>query len=156
MEQNATARLESKIDAGQYSESQLQEIRILLSVPYYANTGFQACYGETDYQGQHYRYVKRKISGDTLYLLCLPHTEKDNINAAKTDFVKALNDIQHNSQKQNEAPSFVKLLLSEFTDNNTTYTFSSTLALFNKHYLHNAKVHAQSEPGTLTQPPEMA
>lgn len=155
-EDKATARLESKIEAGQYNESQLQEIRIPLHLPYYVNSEFEACSGETDFQGEHYRYVKRKISGDTLYLLCLPHTEKDNINAVKTDFVKALNDVQHNSQKQQDAPSFVKLMLSEFTDDAAAFSFQRTLALFNKHYLQNAKVLAQSEPGTLTQPPELA
>jgi hypothetical protein len=72
IEKNATANLEQKISAGKYSDEQLVEIRIPLNMPYYSDKDYEAVYGETDFNGEHYQYVKRKVSANTLYLLCLP------------------------------------------------------------------------------------
>jgi hypothetical protein len=47
LEQKATTRLENKIDAGNYSESQLVEIKIPLSMPYYSDKDYESVYGET-------------------------------------------------------------------------------------------------------------
>src|SRR5260221_187667 len=114
MEKRATARLEAKIDAGQYRDDQLVEIKIALEIPYYASTQYEPYYGETSFHGEHYRYVKRKVSGDTVYFLCLPHIEKNDIAAAKSDFIKSVNNDSQNNAPQKEQPSFVKLMLSEF------------------------------------------
>jgi hypothetical protein len=76
IEKNATANLEQKIAAGKYSDEQLVEISIPLNMPYYSDKDYENVYGETDWNGEHYRYVKRKVSGNTLYLLCLPNKEK--------------------------------------------------------------------------------
>jgi hypothetical protein len=93
IEKNATANLEQKIAAGKYSDEQLVEISIPLNMPYYSDKDYENVYGETDWNGEHYRYVKRKVSGNTLYLLCLPNKEKTSIVKVKNEFTKAVNDI---------------------------------------------------------------
>ena len=94
--------LEQKISAGKYSEEQLVEIRIPLNMPYYSDKDYENVYGETDWNGEHYRYVKRKVSGNTLYLLCLPNKEKTSIAKVKNEFTKAVNDIPGNKKVHNK------------------------------------------------------
>ena len=96
IEESATADLEQKIAAGKYNDDQLVEIQIPLNMPYYSDKDYENVYGETDWNGEHYRYVKRKVSGNTLYLLCLPNKEKTNIAKVKNEFTKAVNDVPGN------------------------------------------------------------
>lgn len=116
IENKATAQLEQKISAGQYTDDQLVEIRIPLNMPYYSDKDYENVYGETDFNGEHYRYVKRKVSGNTLYLLCLPNKEKTNLVKAKNEFAKAVNDIPSNDGSQQKT-SLIKLLTAEFQVN---------------------------------------
>ena len=155
LEENATSRLEEKIDAGQYDESQLIEIKIPLQLPYYNDSKYQTCYGETEFNGEHYRYVKRKVSGNTLYLLCLPHTEKDNIAAVKTDFVKAVNDIPQNGVPQKGQPSFIKLMLTEFLQEEKTNDFTLQLIEYKDLHSFDSYLFSQFEPKTAAQPPDI-
>ncbi|MBK5272338.1 MAG: hypothetical protein JJE22_15125, partial [Bacteroidia bacterium] len=123
--------------------------------PYYTSTKFETYYGETQFNGEHYRYVKRKISGDTLYLLCLPHIEKDNIIAAKKDFVNSANDIQGNDDPQKQGhPSLVKILMSKYLqqEKNAGNDFQIT-GLQNLHSP-DSDLISQFDPYTIAQPPE--
>lgn len=153
LENKATQRLEAKIDAGQYSDNQLVEIKIPLRIPYYASTQYEPFYGETQFNGKHFRYVKRKVSGDTVYFLCIPHIEKNNIAAAKSDFIKSVNDTQNNSP-QKEQPTYVKLLLSEFLTEEKINNDSPELTSFQKVYCFNSNFITQFDPQTAAQPPE--
>lgn len=154
IEKNATAALEKKIDARKYTESQLVEIRIPLNMPYYSDKDYEEVYGEADFNGEHYRYVKRKVSDNTLYLLCLPNKEKTGIVKVKNEFTKAVNDIPGNNQGSQQKSNFIKLLTSEFqvhqtTVNLTNYTVNS-LSFISK----NAEAKDLFIPLTDAQPPE--
>lgn len=155
LEEKANQRLEEKIDAGQFSEAQLLEIKIPLQLPYYSDSKYESCYGETEFNGEHYRYVKRKVSGNTLYLLCLPHKEKNNIAAAKKDFIKAISDIQNNNtpQKQ-EQPSVIKLMLSEFLREEKVNDFALQLIKPKDLYSPDCYLASQFKPKTPAQPPD--
>ncbi|MES1214652.1 MAG: hypothetical protein ABUT20_03965 [Bacteroidota bacterium] len=156
MEQKATVRLEQKLDAGKYDESQLVEVKIPLHLPYYNDQSkYETFYGEAELNGQTYQYVKRKITSDTLYLLCIAHTEKNNIQTAKSDFFKSVNNLQHDGQQKGNQPSSIKLMLSEFlpTENNQANSsvhdaLKSSLIAFNISYT------SQNDPLTPAQPPE--
>jgi len=114
IENKATAKLELKIAAGDYSDDQLVEISIPLNMPYYSDKDYEEVYGETDFNGEHYRYVKRKVSGNTLYLLCLPNIDKTKIANAENEFTKAVNDVPSNQPGSQQKNSLVKLLTTEF------------------------------------------
>ena len=114
IENNATAILEQKISAGNYSDDQLIEIRIPLNMPYYSDKEYENVYGETDWNGEHFRYVKRKVSGNTLYLLCLPNKEKTSLVKVKNEFTKAVNDIPSDQQGSQQKNILIKLLTTEF------------------------------------------
>lgn len=68
---------ERLIDEGGYAEEQLLEVKIPVRVAYYSSTpGYERYYGEAEYNGNYYTYVKRKVSNDTIYLLCIPNYTK--------------------------------------------------------------------------------
>lgn len=154
IEKKATAILEQKISSGKYSDEQLVEIRIPLNMPYYSDKDYENVYGETDWNGEHYRYVKRKVSGNTLYLLCLPNKEKNNIAKVKNEFTKAVNDIPANKPGAEQKANFIKLLTTEFQVNETAVRediFSiGSLSYFSR----NTEAKNLFTPLTEAQPPE--
>ena len=154
IEENATANLEQKIAAGKYSDEQLVEIRIPLNMPYYSDKDYENVYGETDWNGEHYRYVKRKVSGNNLYLLCVPNKEKTSIVKVQNEFTKAVNDVPGNKQGSQEKSGFIKLLTTEFRVNETTFDINdysiSSLSFVSR----NADVRDLFIPLTDAQPPE--
>jgi hypothetical protein len=156
MEKKATARLEKKLEAGKYDRSDLVEVKIPLNLPYYTDwADYETFYGEAEFQGKVYQYVKRKISADTLYLLCVPHTEKNDIQIAKSDYFKGVNNLQHDGmpQKGNQS-SPIKLMLSEFLQNDIlAYDLNSDnipLSLSSCEISYSS----QFNPPTPAQPPE--
>ncbi|MET0634376.1 MAG: hypothetical protein ABWZ25_00030 [Chitinophagaceae bacterium] len=78
----------TSLDRGNYSTSDLIEVKIPLSLPYYSQHygEYERCDGEIEVNGVLMDFVSRKVSGDTLYLLCLP-------NMAKTEMQEARNCI---------------------------------------------------------------
>ncbi len=156
MEKEATVRLEKKLDAGNYDRSDLVEVKIPLNLPYYTDWAeYEDFNGEAEYKGEVYQYVKRKIVADTLYILCIPHTEKNDLQIAKSDFFKSVNNLQHDGtpQKGNQPPA-VTLMMSEFLQNEQ-FTFDTTeenIPLL----LHTCEISYASQfpPLTPAQPPE--
>jgi len=154
IEENVTANLEQKIAAGKYSDEQLVEISIPLNMPYYSDKDYENVYGETDWNGEHYRYVKRKVSGNTLYLLCLPNKEKTSIIKVKNEFTKAVNDIPGNKQGSEEKSGLIKLLTTEFRVNETTFDVNDHFITSLSFITRNADVKDLFIPLTDAQPPE--
>ncbi|MGC4035133.1 MAG: hypothetical protein QM764_04165 [Chitinophagaceae bacterium] len=155
MEKKSTVRLEQKIDAGNYDESQLVEVKIPLNLPYYTDWNeYRSDYGEAQLNGENYQCVKRKVVGDTLYLLCLPHVEKNTLQLAKSDYFKSVNNIQHDGQQKGNQPASVKLMLSEFLPNDEIAyrcdIHPSILSPFSK----DICLLSQFDPLTAAQPPE--
>ncbi len=156
MENRATAKLEKLIDSGNYSEANLIEISIPLSMPYYSDQGYQTVYGETQWNGQHYRYVKRKITGNILYLLCLPHEEKNNIITAESNFEKAANNSPLDNPGTNQQTlSFIKMLLSQYLENEKAMPAGNSLAKNTFPSPHSSRVVSLFDPSTAGQPPEL-
>ena len=155
-EQKATQRLDNKIDAHQYSEAELIEFKIPLQMPYYNDTKYESCYGEIEIGGEHYRYVKRKVSNNNLYILCLPHIEKDNIDAIKSNLVRSLNDIQDNNvPQQQKQQSCIKLMLSKFLPDNLISDFKLQNIKLQKIYSFECILSPQFDPATIAQPPDI-
>lgn len=75
------------LDAKAYNESDLVEVKTPLNMPYLNTTNkFERADGQIEINGTLYNYVKRKISNDTLYILCLPNFAKTKLCKAKTDY----------------------------------------------------------------------
>ncbi|HLF45120.1 MAG TPA: hypothetical protein VI548_01760 [Chitinophagaceae bacterium] len=155
LEKNATAILERVIDSGNYTEEQLVEIQIPLNMPYYSDKDFETVYGETDWNGNHYRFVKRKISGNILYLLCIPNSEKNQIIFAKNDFTKkGISDSPQNNVPSKQPSSFFKILLSDFISRENSIQFSLLINQPVKYFFFNSGLYSQFDPKAPFEPPK--
>lgn len=96
----AERRLEANLDQNNYDESALISFKIpLTSLSYYNTTpGFERVSGKIDIKGVRYQYVKRRIYGDTLEVLCLPNLTSLKLRTAANDFFRQVNDLQQQSQ----------------------------------------------------------
>lgn len=157
MEKKATQKIEAVIDGKSYTETNLVEIRIPLNMPYYSDKDYEAAYGETVINGKHYRYVKRKITGNTLFLLCIPNTEKTNLLAVKTAIEKNNSNADNEKpQQKNQQASVSKFLQAEFLQsNNQTQTNTSALLIQSLYAIQNSRVGNLFIPLTPAQPPEL-
>jgi hypothetical protein len=108
----------------QYSDSELTEIKIKLNLPYMTDwSSYERYDGEVELNGIHYNYVKRKISQDTLYILCLANEIKTQLCKEKIDYATRVNDIP--AGKENNNSTFKKgVLLNEFKQQPLHFDFA--------------------------------
>ena len=98
-----------KFDEHLYADGLLTEVKIPLNLPYMQDmAAYERVDGNVEVDGIHYNYVKRKISGDTLYILCQPNYTKTKLVNEKIELVGGVNDLPVN--KQLPAPSVKKLI----------------------------------------------
>ncbi len=104
MQQKVSNRLEASLDKNLYSDAQLIELKVPMNLPYQTNwSAYQRYDGEIEVDGIMYKYVKRKVANDTLYLMCIPNTKKMRLETAKNDFFKLSNDLmQNNNSKKSD------------------------------------------------------
>jgi hypothetical protein len=135
-QQQSDLQLETRIDAHNYDESLLVEIRIPLNMPYQARwTEFERHYGEIELDGKHYSYVKRKVEAGVLVLKCIANPEKDLIKNAGQELLEASNGVD---QDKGATPSplakLAKCSLTDFDNYKTEFT-PITLHIPNREYL---------------------
>jgi len=155
-QKQADTRLEARLDHNQYNESSLIEIRVPLNMPYQnVSSGFERYDGEIEFNGKHYKYVKRKVENGQLVLLCLPNETKMRLQSARDEFFKLVNDLQQSSQSKNPAPaSSIKNPVTEYRQQQNNWCINAIVALHN-HY--SAYPFVLPPPPSLTtpaQPPE--
>ena len=101
LQNKANAQLEARLDNNLYNDSQLIELKVPLHLPYLTTwPDFQRYDGEIELEGLSYKYVKRKVANDTLYLMCIPNPQKTHLETAKNDFFKATNDLMQNTDSK--------------------------------------------------------
>jgi hypothetical protein len=99
LQHKSNEKLEALFDRNLYNESELVELKIAVNVPYQnTRATFERCDGEIKINGTIYKYVKRKLVNDTLYLMCLSNSQKMHLETAKNNFYKLTNDFQQNDQ----------------------------------------------------------
>ena len=117
LQQKSDTRLEALLDENQYDDSQLIELKIPTHVPYQTSwASYERYDGEVELNGILYKYVKRKVANDTLYLMCIPNTKKMDLETARDDFFKSTNDLaqNNNSNKQGSKSFSFKNGMSEY------------------------------------------
>jgi len=113
MQHKTNENLEALLDSNSYDDAQLVELKIPLHLPYQTNrTTFERYNGEIELNGRLYKYVKRKVVNDTLYLMCIANTKKMHLETARNDFFKLSNDLNqtNNSKKTDNSLSVFKSL----------------------------------------------
>jgi len=155
MQHRADTRLEAQLDQHQYNESSLIEIRIPLNMPYQtASSGFERYDGEIEYNGIHYKYVKRKIEDGQLVLLCLPNETKMRLQSARDEFFKLINDIQRSSQSKNSNAVSLKNPVTEYWQEQNNWCINALVALHNHYTSYGIILPSSPSLTTPAQPPE--
>lgn len=135
MQKTANEQLEAKLDNNSYDESQLIELKIPVHLPYQNNwTAYQRYDGQIEINGIHYKYVKRKLLNDTLFLKCIPNKKEMHLQSAKDAFFKITNDLAQNDhpKKSDNSNSVFKNLQTVF-DNSTFGADILSMFIVNRH-----------------------
>jgi hypothetical protein len=112
------------LDKDMYDEATLVEVAIPLNMPYLSNQAtYQRFNGTIQFNGTIYNYVKRKISNDTLHILCIPNMQQTQLHAAKRDYAKQLSDGSSNGKKSNESQAKKGSFFSEYNMHLSQYQF---------------------------------
>jgi hypothetical protein len=129
LQHKADIHLEALLDDNQYDDSRLIELKIPIHLAYQSSwASYERYDGEVEMNGTIYKYVKRKVANDTLYLMCIPNTKKMNLETARDDFFKNTNDLAQNNnsnRSDNSKSSAFKNGMTEFD----AYTFILNLYL---------------------------
>jgi hypothetical protein len=103
-----------RADKNQYTDDELTEIKMPLHMPYITNSaGYERVDGAVEINGTYYNYVKRKVSNDTLYLMCLPNNDKTKLYSARNDYANKVQNAPVNG-KSTDASIKKCLLASEY------------------------------------------
>jgi len=115
LEQQASTSLQHRLDQNLYDDNSLVEIKVAVSLPYLSNwDSFEKYQGETQINGVHYKYVKRKLVNDTLILLCIPNQVKNDLRFARADYFKQVNDLQTNKKTDSNKDHSIKVTFSDY------------------------------------------
>ena len=121
MQQKANVQMEAMLDKKSIKESELFEIKIALHLPYQTSwSNYERFDGEVNLGGTIYKYVKRKITNDTLHLMCIKNTKKMEYENEKSDFYKNTNDISSKNNGQKSLSLLFKKLMID-SDNFSVY-----------------------------------
>ena len=104
LQHESSQNLEALLDNDFYNEDQLVEFKVPMQHLAYqnSNTSFERFSGEIEINGTIYKCVKRKISNDTLFLVCIVNTKKMHLESAKNNFFKISNDLEQNNSKSTD------------------------------------------------------
>jgi hypothetical protein len=105
LRENADKNMIASLDENNYSDADLISFKIpAVHLSSYVNSKeFQRIDGAIDINGVQYNYVKRRYTGDSLELLCIPNRSSTSIQNAKNEFFKLVNDLQHPGQSRKSA-----------------------------------------------------
>lgn len=142
-----------QLDAHEYAETELVEIKIPFHVPYNTDwPDYRRQDGEMEIDGQHYNYVKIKISQDTIFLKCISNTAKDKLSIARNKVAKNVNNLPGN---EDETTSIIKKanLLFGFKSDISQYQFSNITYFAKRGQSLQPPSLAKGFPGELVHPP---
>lgn len=112
VENRADRQFIAQLDDNNYDESDLISIKVPAShLTYYTNSKqFERVDGQIEIEGIKYNYVKRRLFNDSLELLCIPNHTATQLQSARDEFFKLVNDLQHTGQskKSDSHPSSSK------------------------------------------------
>jgi len=130
LQKEANKQLEVSLDNNSYDESELILLKVPVHLPYQTSwSAYERYNGEITLKGVKYKYVKRKLANDTLYLKCIPNTKEMELQTAKNDFFQLSNNLlqNSNSKKADNAVSVFKNLQPVFDGSSLGFTIHSPL-----------------------------
>ena len=136
MQQKADAQLEAILDKKDINETDLFEIKMPLHLPYQTSwSNYERFDGEVKLDGIIYKYVKRKLTNDTLHLMCIKNTKKMEYENVKVNFYETTNDISSNNNNQRSSTLLFKKLMIDSDNFSGNVSFVIQLQQVQKQYL---------------------
>jgi hypothetical protein len=136
LQDHADKAMVANLDQNNYAESDLISIKVPAThLSSYVNSKeFQRVDGKIEIEGVQYNYVKRRFTEDSLELLCIPNRTATNIQTAKNEFFKLVNDLQHpgQSKKSDQHSSSFNGFTAEYFSNSQSFTISSLIITMQK------------------------
>lgn len=102
LQDQATRRLEAKIDKDQYLPDQLLHLKVPTAhLSYYIQANeFERISGRIDVNGVPYQYVARRIVNDSAEYLCLPNQQALSLRNSQNDYYSLVNDLGSRQKDQ--------------------------------------------------------
>ena len=155
VQQQADERLLSSLDAEQYNEADLITLTIPLQIPYQpSQKDFERVDGEIKVDGIIYKYVKRKVEGGQLVLLCLPDKQKMHLEDAKHTAFKLTNDVPATGKTDAAKTNLLKSIFSDYDRSTMGWDITPPEKVFHFNRPINDKISFTSYLTTPEQPPE--
>jgi hypothetical protein len=108
----ATAELTQRLDADEYSQDELIELKLPVNLPYpIQENDFQRVDGKFEHKGQFYRLVKQKLENDVLIIVCIKDKKEKQLDESMKDYSKLANDLPSSSKK---TQNILSKLLKDF------------------------------------------
>ena len=156
--QKADNKLESSLDKNNYNQQDLFTLTIPINLPYQnVATGFERVDGEITVNGETYKYVQRKVENDTLFLQCIRHSEKIDLQQQSNDYFGKVNDVAGNNDAKKmpgKNTSIAKFSFSDFTNDIAPWKcvlYLPVAAVYSaKPFINNSSTHLQQ----LIKPPQ--
>jgi hypothetical protein len=123
----ADSQMELKAEQINEHDKHLVTLKIPINLPYQTDwKDFEPADGETVIKGITYKMVKRKVSRDTLILLCMENSDKTRLEKNSDDYFKKSNGLDSNTSKKTEHKQLQELYFSVsgfsfLTTNQTLY-----------------------------------
>jgi hypothetical protein len=158
MEQKSNVQLESRLDENNYDESQLISIKVPAEhLSFYTlSKQFERVDGQVEIKGVLYKYVKRRMVNDSLELLCIPNQQAMQLQDAKNNFFKLVNDLQHNGQgkKADSHPGSSKNFSVEYYTVHDLFNVNNVSSIVSQRSFQYAENLSSVYSPTAEQPPE--
>ena len=103
-----TVSINERLDDEKYLESQTENFKIPLSLPYTLNTDWQRVSGELEAKGEIYHLVKQKYENDTLYFVCYKDVKSKRLQQALVNYVMGFTDHAADPGSVKSVPSLLK------------------------------------------------
>ncbi|NEU09606.1 hypothetical protein GZH53_14865 [Flavihumibacter sp. R14] len=104
LSQKADRHIEALIQDATKEDDRFITFKIPLNLPYLPDgNDFETLEGELNVKGTIYKLIKKKISRDTLIVLCINHPEKTRIEKDGNDYFKKVNDLTSDTSKKPES-----------------------------------------------------
>ncbi len=118
----ADTQLQVALDNNTYHQADLFLVKIPINLPYQTNwKGYERVDGEVTVAGETYKYVQRKVENDTMYLQCIRHTEKNNIQQKANDYFGKSTDVANTNTSKKSSTNTVKYSVDDFVYNHTEW-----------------------------------
>lgn len=123
LSQEADNRIEARLNDLSIQKNFIT-FKIPLHLPYLTDQDqFEPADGEINVRGEIYKLVKKKISRNTLYVICIDHKEKTRIAKNDSDYFNKINDLtSDNSKKAEVKPVKADYLLQDQSTSPTPLT----------------------------------